>query len=158
MRPDGSFSPKRTSTRASPSSCPANPILSTAFGVSIHVMSCGPPVFTTTMVFELARLTRSMSSTWSPGRKNESRSLPSVSQSSFVPTITTATSDFAARSSASWSRSLSMIGLSPILHPSISMAPSLENSISIGTSRPACRSISAVISADPIPKKSSPLP
>ena len=47
------------------------------------------------MVLELARLTRSMSSTWSRGGKRVSVS-SFCFQSSFVPTITTAASDFAA--------------------------------------------------------------
>ena len=67
---------------------------------SAHGSSTGAPALTTTTVRGLTAATRATSSSWRPGSASESRSTPSHSTSSLVPTTTSATSDSAASATA----------------------------------------------------------
>jgi hypothetical protein len=122
---------------------------STASTSSIHGMATGEPALTTTMVRSLAAATRRTSSSWSPGRAMVSRSWPSVSHSSVVPTTTTAAS--AARA-ASTARSI-MCSSAGSRTP-MRMAPKgwrIRSVTSIGISSPARASTVPSCSADPKP-------
>ena len=84
-----------------------NQATSTAGTSSIQGSSTGAPAFTTTTVRGLTAATRRTSSSWRPGRARESRSKPSLSTSSVVPTTTTAASASAASATACSSSSSS---------------------------------------------------
>src|SRR5882757_1123135 len=95
--PDGLTSPNSTAATALPSSSPGYQASTTAGTLASHGMRTGAPLLTTTTVCGLAAATASTNWSWLPDNAMLARSLPSVSLS---PTITTATSDFAASAAA----------------------------------------------------------
>ncbi len=155
-RPDGSSSPKSTSTRASAISWPPNQICSTAGATSAQSLVTTDPELTTTTVRSLAAHTRRISSGWSPGRSIDSRSLPSVSQSRLVPTTSTTASAAVATATARSMRSSGVGARTPTLAPLSIAASAGVHSTSTRTGRPATIDTSASASALPMPKNSSP--
>ena len=86
-RPAGSASPKRTSAIADAISWPPSHTCTTAATSSAQGIVTGDPALTTTTVRGFAGdAPDATSSSWSPGRSMVSRSWPSLSHSSLVPT------------------------------------------------------------------------
>ena len=109
----------------------------------------GEPAFTITAVRGLAAQTRRTSSSWRPGRSIVVRSNPSVSHSSFVPTITTATSAAAAAATA---RSIRSAGSGERMPTRIAANPfsaTVRQRMCSGTGTPAVHSIVSTTSMLP---------
>ena len=98
--PDGFTSPKSRLATTLPSSSPGYQASRIAGTWSIHGMSTGAPLLSTTTVRGLAAATAATSASWLSVSASDGRSRPSASLS---PTMTTATSAaFAASTAACW--------------------------------------------------------
>ena len=96
--PAGLASPNSSAATALPSSSPGYHACRIAGTLSAHGISTGPPLLTTTMVRGLAATTACTSSSWPVDRARFGLSRPSLWSS---PSMTTATSDALAASTAS---------------------------------------------------------
>ena len=116
----------------------------------------GAPLLLTTTVFEFTASTLAINSSCSPGKLKVSRSLPSVSQSSLVPTIKIHASDVLARRTASPIGSANWGAKIPYRSPLNIVSALTWYSMATRIRRPASRNRVARTSVDPCMKKASP--
>ena len=105
--------PNNISANAFPNSCPGNQLCKIAGQDFIQGILIGDPVLITKTVFLLEAKIFSISTSCSPGRLKLFLSLPSVSQSEFVPTTRITASEFFASFTASSSKFVGSGGLQP---------------------------------------------